>query len=370
MIMIIGVPREIKDHEFRVGLVPAGVRALVADGQQVVIEAGAGAGSGIGDEEYRVAGAEIVAGAAEVYGRAGLIVKVKEPLPPEYPLLRPGLALFTYLHLAPLPELTRTLLASGVIAIAYETVATADGRLPLLAPMSQVAGRLAIQAGAHYLEKEQGGRGVLLAGVQGVAPGRVVILGSGTVALNAAQMAMGLGAETVIIGRNLERLAELDTLFRGRLRTIAANPHQIEEEVRRADLVIGAVLVPGAAAPKLISRELIARMYPGAVLVDVAIDQGGCAETSRPTSYSQPVFTVDEVIHYCVPNMPGAVPRTSTLALTNATLPYVRLLADLGVEAALRQNPALARGLNIFKGELCHRQVAEAQGLPWQPFSG
>ncbi len=364
--MIIGVPREIKDHEFRVGLVPAGARSLVAGGHQVVVEAGAGAGSGIGDEDYRAAGAEIMAGAAEVYGRAEMIVKVKEPLPPEYPYLRPGLIIFTYLHLAPLPELTNVLLTSGVTAIAYETVETAGGRLPLLAPMSQVAGRLAIQDGAHYLEKEQGGRGVLLAGVPGVAPGRVAILGSGTVAVNAAQMAVGLGAETAIIGRNLAKMAELDALFRGRPRTIAANPQHIEEQVIRADLVIGAVLSPGAAAPKLISRELIAKMQPGAVLVDVAIDQGGCAETSRPTSHSQPIFTVDGVIHYGVANMPGAVPRTSTLALTNATLPYVRRLADLGLPAALRQDPALARGLNVLAGELTNQPVAEAQGLPWR----
>lgn len=364
--MIIGVPREIKDHEFRVGLVPTGVRTLVADGHQVVVEVGAGAGSGISDEDYRAAGAEIVAGAAEVYGQAAMIVKVKEPLPPEYSYLRPEMILFTYLHLAPLPELTKVLLTSGVTAIAYETVETAGGRLPLLAPMSQVAGRLAIQVGAHYLEKEQGGRGILLAGVPGVAPGRVAILGSGTVAVNAAQMAVGLEAETVIIGRNLAKLAELERIFQGRLRIIAANPNHIEKEIIRADLVIGAVLSPGAAAPKLISRQLIAKMQPGAVLVDVAIDQGGCAETSRPTTHSHPVFTVDGVIHYCVANMPGAVPRTSTLALTNATLPYVRQLADLGIPAALRQNPALARGLNVLAGKLTNQPVAEAQGLPWQ----
>ena len=363
--MIIGVPREIKDHEFRVGLVPAGVQTLTAVGHRVVVEAGAGAGSGIGDDQYRAAGAELVPEAAEVYDRAELIVKVKEPLAPEYPYLRPGLLLFTYLHLAPLPELTRVLLDRGVTAIAYETVALDDGFLPLLAPMSQVAGRLAIQVGAHYLEKEAGGRGVLLAGVPGVEPGRVVILGSGTVAVNAAEMAIGLGAETTIIGRNLPRLAELDSLFQGRLRTLAANPRHIAEAVCRADLVIGAVLVPGGRTPVLIDRELLARMLPGAVLVDVSIDQGGCAATSRPTTHADPVFTVDEVIHYGVANMPGTVPRTSTLALTNATLPYLRQLADRGVAAALEANPALARGLNVRAGTLTNREVAEAQGLPF-----
>ncbi len=367
--MIVGVPKEIKEKEFRVGIVPSGVKTLVQAGHTALIEQGAGAGSGITDAQYTAAGATIVATAAEVWGRAEMVMKVKEPLPPEYPLLRPGLILYTYLHLAPLPELTQVLLDAQVTGVAYETVQLDNGFLPLLAPMSQVAGRMAIQVGAHFLEKEAGGRGVLLAGVPGVAPGHVTILGSGTVATNAAQMAMGLGAEITILGRNLRRLAELDDLFRGRLITLASSRHTIEEELGRADLVVGAVLSPGAKAPKLISREMLGLMRPGSVIVDVAIDQGGCAETSRPTYHSDPVFTVDSIVHYCVANMPGAVPRTSTFALTNATLPYTLAMADKGIAQALREDRALLRGVNTHQGKLINREVAQSQGREWEELS-
>ncbi|MFA6499202.1 MAG: alanine dehydrogenase [Desulfurivibrionaceae bacterium] len=362
--MIIGIPKEIKEKEFRVGIVPSGVKALVQSGHAVLIENGAGEGSGITDEQYREAGAGLMA-AAEVWAKADLVMKVKEPLPPEYPLLRKNLILFTYLHLAPLPELTQALLDAQVTGVAYETVQLDNGTLPLLAPMSQVAGRMAIQVGAHFLEKEAGGRGVLLAGVPGVAPGHVTILGSGTVAVNAAQMAMGLGAQTTIIGRNLARLAELDDLFRGRLITLASSQHTIEEELAQADLVVGAVLVVGARAPKLISREMLGLMRPGAVIVDVAIDQGGCAETSRPTYHSAPVYTVDSIIHYCVANMPGAVPRTSTFALTNATLPYALAMANKGFDHAVREDRALLRGINVHQGKLTSQEVAQSQGREW-----
>jgi len=363
--MIIGVPKEIKEKEFRVGIVPSGVKTLAQAGHAVLIEQGAGEGSGITDEQYTTAGATLIPSAAEVWAKADLIMKVKEPLPPEYPLLRPDLILYTYLHLAPLPELTQALLDARVTAVAYETVQLDNGFLPLLAPMSQVAGRMAIQAGAHCLEKEAGGRGVLLAGVPGVAPGHITILGSGTVATNAARMAMGLGAEVTMLGRNLRRLAELDDLFRGRLVTLASSQHTIEEELDRADLVVGAVLTPGARAPKLISRKMLSLMRPGAVIVDVAIDQGGCTETSRPTYHSDPTYTVDGIIHYCVANMPGAVPRTSTFALTNATLPYCLTIADKGFARAMREDRALLRGVNVHQGKIINRGVAESQGREW-----
>lgn len=365
--MIIGVPKEIKEKEFRVGIVPSGVKALVQAGHQVLIEQGAGMGSGIADEQYTAAGAAVAVAAAELWAKADLVMKVKEPLPPEYPLLRPGMILYTYLHLAPLPELTQVLLDNSVTAVAYETVQLDNGFLPLLAPMSQIAGRMAIQVGAHFLEKETGGRGVLLAGVPGVTPGHVSVLGSGTVATNAAQMAVGLGARVTILGRNLRRLAELDDLFRGRVVTLASSRHTIEEELAKADVVVGAVLTPGARAPKLITREMLALMQPGAVIVDVAIDQGGCTETSRPTFHSDPVYTVDSIIHYCVANMPGAVPRTSTFALTNATLPYCLAMANNGFEKALREDSALLRGLNAYQGKLTNKEVAAAQGQEWQP---
>ncbi|MBU2537850.1 MAG: alanine dehydrogenase [Proteobacteria bacterium] len=367
--MIIGVPKEIKEKEFRVGIVPSGVKALVQAGHTVLLEQGAGEGSGITDEQYSSAGATLIPSAAEVWAKADLIMKVKEPLPPEYPLLRSGLILYTYLHLAPLPELTQALLDAKVTGVAYETVQLDNGFLPLLAPMSQVAGRMAIQVGAHFLEKETGGRGVLLAGVPGVAPGHVTILGSGTVATNAAQMAIGLGAEVTMLGRNLRRLAELDDLFRGRLTTLASSQHTIEEELGRADLVVGAVLTPGARAPKLISRKMLSLMRSGAVIVDVAIDQGGCAETSRPTYHSDPTYTVDGIIHYCVANMPGAVPRTSTFALTNATLPHVLAMADKGFARAVRENRALLRGVNVYQGKIINREVAESQGREWSEVS-
>jgi alanine dehydrogenase len=363
--MIIGVPKEIKEKEFRVGIVPSGVKALVQAGHTVLIEEGAGLGSGITDEQYRAAGAELAPSAAEVWTKADLLMKVKEPLPPEYPLLRPELILYTYLHLAPLPELTQVLLDTRVIGVAYETVRLDNGFLPLLAPMSQVAGRMAIQVGAHFLEKEAGGRGVLLGGVPGVAPGHVTILGSGTVAVNAAQMAMGLGAKVTMLGRNLPKLTELDTLFRGRITTLAITQHTIEEELTLADLVVGAVLEPGARAPKLITREMLSLMPKGAVIVDVAIDQGGCAETSRPTFHSNPVYTVDGIVHYCVANMPGAVPRTSTFALTNATLPYAMTIANKGFDRAVREDRALLQGLNVYQGKLANRDVAQSQDREW-----
>ncbi|MHB1226247.1 MAG: alanine dehydrogenase [Desulfurivibrionaceae bacterium] len=365
--MIIGVPKEIKEKEFRVGIVPSGVKGLVQAGHTVLVEQGAGEGSGIPDAQYRAAGAGLAASAVEVWAQADLVMKVKEPLPSEYPRLRPGLILYTYLHLAPLPELTRALLDAQVTGVAYETVQLDNGFLPLLAPMSQVAGRMAIQVGAHFLEKEAGGRGVLLAGVPGVAPGHVTILGSGTVAVNAAQMAVGIGAEVTMLGRNLPKLAELDALFRGRVTTLAINRHTIEEELARADLVVGAVLVVGARAPRLISREMLSLMPRGAVIVDVAIDQGGCAETSRPTFHSDPVYEVDGIIHYCVANMPGAVPRTSTFALTNATLPYAMAMADKGFAQAAKDDPALFRGITTYQGALTNRLVAESQGRDWQP---
>ena len=365
--MIVGVPKEIKEKEFRVGIVPSGVKALVQSGHTVLVEQGAGLGSGIDDAGYRAVGAIITATAAEVWAQADLVMKVKEPLVPEYPRLRPGLILYTYLHLAPLPELTQVLLDAQVSGVAYETVQLDNGFLPLLAPMSQVAGRMAIQVGAHFLEKEAGGRGVLLAGVPGVAPGHVTILGSGTVAVNAAQMAVGLGAEVTMLGRNLPKLAELDALFRGRVTTLAINQHTIEEELTRADLVVGAVLVPGARAPRLISREMLSLMQKGAVIVDVAIDQGGCAETSHPTFHSDPVYEVDGILHYCVANMPGAVPRTSTFALTNATLPYALAMANKGFAMAAKEDMALSRGVTTYKGALTNRLVAEAQGRDWQP---
>lgn len=367
--MIIGVPKEIKEKEFRVGIVPSGVKTLAQAGHAVLIEQGAGEGSGIADEQYATAGAALIPSAAEVWAKADLIMKVKEPLSPEYPLLRPDLILYTYLHLAPLPELTQALLDARVTAVAYETVQLDNGFLPLLAPMSQVAGRMAIQAGAHFLEKEAGGRGVLLAGVPGVAPGHVTILGSGTVATNAARMAMGLGAEVTMLGRNLRRLAELDDLFRGRLVTLASSQHTIEEELDRADLVVGAILTPGTRAPKLISRKMLSLMRPGAVIVDVAIDQGGCTETSRPTYHSDPTYTVDGIIHYCVANMPGAVPRTSTFALTNATLPYCLTMADKGFARAMREDRALLRGVNVHQGKIINRGVAESQGREWSEVS-
>jgi len=363
--MIIGVPKEIKSQEHRVGMTPAGVRTLVEDGHQVLIECAAGAGSGVGDPLYRQVGASLVADAVELYARADLIVKVKEPLPAEYPLLRRGQLLFTYLHLAPERKLTEALCASGCTAIAYETVARSDGSLPLLTPMSEVAGRMAPQVGAHWLQKEQGGKGVLLAGAPGVRPGRVVILGAGTVGSNALRIAVGMGADVTVFDIDPTRLAALDDHYGNRIHTLVANSQTIEEEVPRADLLIGAVLVAGAHAPQLVGRDLVSRMEPGSVIVDVAVDQGGCIATTRPTTHDDPVHTIGGILHYGVANMPGAVSRTSTFALTNATLPYVRQLADAGF-AACRQNPELRAGVNIHAGTVTHSAVAAALGLPLQ----
>jgi alanine dehydrogenase len=359
--MIIGVPKEIKDKEFRIAIVPAGVRKLVDSGNVVIIESGAGLGSSIFDEELADAGARIVKDAATLYSEAEMIMKVKEPLEQEYGYMREGLILFTYLHLAPLPELTRILLDKQVEAVAYETVRQDNGCLPLLTPMSEVAGRMSIQVGAHFLEKEAGGRGVLLGGVIGIEPGHVTILGSGTVGTNAAQMAVGLGASVTVMGRNSKRLAELENLFQGKINTRQTNRKNIAEEISRSDLVIGAVLVPGAAAPKLITKEMLSLMQKGTVIVDVSIDQGGCVETARPTSHSDPVYEVDGIIHYCVTNMPGAVPRTSTFALTNATLPYALAIANKGLIKAATEDPALKKGINTFRGMLTNKEVALAQ---------
>jgi alanine dehydrogenase len=359
--MIIGIPKEIKDKEFRVGIVPAGVSKLAASGHSVIIEAEAGTGSGITDLEFNSAGAEIIQNTATIYERADLVVKVKEPLEQEYDYMREGLILFTYLHLAPLPELTQILLDRKVSAIAYETVSQNDGYLPLLAPMSAVAGRMSVQVGAHFLEKEAGGKGVLLGGVDGVDPGHVVILGSGTVGANAAQVALGLGASVTVMCRNDACLEKFKKSFQEKVHTRLANKKNISDEIGRADLVIGAVLVPGATAPKLITRDMLSLMQKGSVIVDVSIDQGGCVETAKPTTHSDPVFEVDGIIHYCVANMPGAVPRTSTFALTNETLPYVQTIADSGLLKAIQKDPALKRGLNTFKGKLTNKEVALAQ---------
>jgi alanine dehydrogenase len=358
--MRIGVPREIKNHEYRVGLTPAAARELIHHGHTVFVETGAGLGAGLTDEEYTAIGATIVADAKAVFAQTELIVKVKEPQLPECAMLRPGQILFTYLHLAAAKETARALQASGAVAIAYETVTDAAGRLPLLAPMSEVAGRMAIQAGAHFLEKPQGGRGVLLPGVPGTLPGKVVILGGGSVGLNAAQVAHGMGADVSVIDKSLPRLRELDQIFDGGVHTLFATHETIETALREADLVVGAALVPGAAAPKLITRAMLGLMPRGAVIVDVAIDQGGCCETSQPTTHDKPVYAVDGVIHYCVTNMPGAVPRTSTFALTHATLPYVLALADKGWEQALRDDKGLNNGLNIATGKITHPAVAAA----------
>lgn len=364
--MIVGVPKEIKNHEYRVGMVPAGVHALVARGHTVLVEAGAGLGSGISEADYQGAGATLMAEASEIWAQAEMIVKVKEPLPAEFGLLRAGQLLFTYLHLAPAAELTQALMTSDATAIAYETIQLADGSLPLLQPMSEVAGRLAVQVGAHYLEKGVGGRGQLLGGVPGTPHGRVVILGGGVVGLNAAKMAVGLGAEVTILDLQLERLRYLDDIFGSRVTLIASTEYSIAEKIAEADLVVGGVLVAGARAPHLITRDMLAVMPQGSVIVDVAVDQGGCVETTQPTTHADPVFTVDGVIHYCVANMPGAVARTSTFALTNATLPYVATLADQGL-ASLSADPALLKGLNVIDGKVACRPVAESLGYEWHP---
>lgn len=363
--MIIGVPREIKEQEYRIAITPGGVEALTNNGHTVLIERNAGKDSGITDEEFINVGAEIVASHEGVFAGADMIVKVKEPLELECDLLKEGQILFTYLHLAPDKTLTGSLMSAKVIAIAYETVETEDGRLPLLIPMSEVAGRLAIQEGAKYLEKPQGGKGILLGGVPGVPPAKVVVLGGGVVGTNAAKMASGLGAQVTILDVNLDRLRYLDDVMRDNVVTIQCNEHNIKRAIKDADLVVGAVLVPGSRTPKLINREMLRVMKPGSVVVDVAIDQGGCIETSHPTSWSDPIFKVDGIIHYCVTNMPGCAPRTSTYALTNATLPYVLEVANLGYPQALRENRALARGLNVADGKVTCEEVAKAHNLPY-----
>jgi alanine dehydrogenase len=363
--MIIGVPKEIKDHEARVGVTPAGAKALVEAGHTVLVETHAGAQSGFPDHEYQDAGAEIVGDAGHVWANADTVVKVKEPIEKEYVFFREGLVLFTYLHLAPLPDLTNALLASKVIGIAYETVRDRANTLPLLTPMSEVAGRMSVQVGASYLEKEKGGRGILLGGVPGVPPANVCIIGGGIVGTNAAKIAVGMGAHVTLVDMNLNRLRELDDIFVGRLHTLASNSYNIARATREADLVIGGVLIPGATAPKIVTKSMVSKMKKGAVIVDVAIDQGGCVETARPTSHSDPSYVVDGVVHYCVTNMPGAVPHTSTLGLTNATFPYLMRLANLGAEAALKADAGLAEGLNVYRGALTHKGVAESQVREW-----
>ncbi len=366
--MIVGVPKEVKNHEYRVAMVPAGVKSLVEDGHTVIVEASAGVGSGISDEEYVGAGARIGPTAEAIFGEAEMIVKVKEPLPQEYPLLRSDQILFTYLHLAPAPELTRALLERGVVGIAYETVQLDNGSLPLLTPMSEVAGRLSIQVAAHWLEKENGGSGVLLGGVPGTAPANVAIIGGGTVGTNAAKMALGMGANVTILDINLDRLRYLDDVLDGRLTVLASNDVNVERAVVEADAVIGALLVPGAKAKKVVTTSLISRMRKGSVVVDVAIDQGGCVEGAVPTTHQDPVVRVGGVTLFCVANMPGCVARTSTFALTNATFPYASRLANLGYKAAFKADPALARGLNVLQGRLVSKAVADGVGMHYETY--
>lgn len=357
--MLIGVPKEIKVHEYRVGMVPSSVRELTHNGRhQVIVQAGAGLGIGISDADYQAAGATILNTAEEIFQQAEMIVKVKEPQPNECKMLRPGQILFTYLHLAPDPEQAKLLLASGCIAVAYETVTDDQNGLPLLAPMSEVAGRMSIQAGAHCLEKAQGGRGVLLGGVPGVPAGKIVVIGGGVVGTNAVRMATGMEAQVTVIDKSLRRLKELDREFGAKITTVYSTVDAIEHYVSEADLVIGAVLVPGAMAPKLVNKALLKRMQPGSVVVDVAIDQGGCFETSRPTTHAEPTYVVDGVVHYCVANMPGAVARTAAFALNNATLPFILELANKGYKQALMENHHLLNGLNVYKGHLTHDAVA------------
>ena len=367
--MIIGVPKEVKDHESRVGITPAGAKALTDAGHKVLVEKDAGLLSSFPDEEYQAVGAEIVGDAANVWGNADMVVKVKEPVEQEYWHFREGLVLFTYLHLAPLKALTDKLLEKKVTGIAYETVKDRLGTLPLLTPMSEVAGRLSVQVGAAYLEKEHGGRGVLLGGVPGVPPGNVCIIGGGIVGTNAAKMALGLGAKVTLVDLSLNRLRELDDIFSGRLHTLYSNAYNIERATAEADLVIGGVLIPGAAAPKIVTRGMVSKMKRGAVIVDVAIDQGGCIETAKPTTHSNPSYEVDGVVHYCVTNMPAAVPNTSTLALTNATFPYVMKLANLGAEAALKADAGFAEGVNTYNGKLTYKAVADNQAREFTALS-
>jgi alanine dehydrogenase len=364
--MIVGIPKEIKNHEYRIGMTPAGVRELINRGHQVLVETEGGAGVGFDNASYEAVGAQIVASPGDIFAAADMIIKVKEPQPNECRMLRSGQILFTYLHLAPDPDQAQLLLESGVSAIAYETVTNAKGGLPLLAPMSEVAGRMSIQAGAHHLEKAQGGNGMLLGGVPGVEPARVVVLGGGVVGTQAAKMAAGLGAQVTIFDRSIERLQQLDDLFQGRAVGLYSTQNAVEQYVRAADLVIGAVLIPGASAPKLVTRDDVAAMRPGAVLVDVAIDQGGCFETSQATTHQSPTYVVDDVVHYCVANMPGGVARTATMALTNATLPFALKLADKGL-AALQDDDHLRQGLNVHAGHITHEAVAAALSADYLP---
>ncbi|HHV78110.1 MAG TPA: alanine dehydrogenase [Firmicutes bacterium] len=366
--MIVGIPKEIKPDENRVAVTPAGVQALVNHGHEVVIEAGAGIGSGISDEEYVRSGAKILPSAPQVFEVSDMILKVKEPLPPEYGLFRKGQVLFTYLHLAPEPTLTQALIKSGVKAVAYETVQLSDGSLPLLTPMSEIAGRMAVQIGATLLEKRNGGCGILLGGVPGVPPAEVCVVGGGTVGINAARIAVGMGARVTVLDVREERLRYIDDIFGGRVNTLMSNPYNVSFCCERADLLIGAVLVPGARAPKLVTENMVRKMKPGSAIVDVAIDQGGSVETiDRTTTHSNPTFTKYGVIHYSVPNIPGAVPRTSTFALTNSTLKYALLIADQGLERAVKVNPALAKGVNVYEGHVTYKAVADAHGLEYTP---
>jgi alanine dehydrogenase len=364
--MLIGIPKEIKDNEYRVSMTPGGASRLVEAGHRVVVETGAGEGSGFSDPDYRNAGALIVPSASDAWG-AELVVKVKEPLPGEYGFLRPDLVLFTYLHLAAERELTLELLKRGVTGIAYETVELADGQLPLLKPMSEVAGRLAVQTGAFYLEKLHGGSGKLLGGVAGVEPARVTIIGGGIVGASAARVALGMGAEVTVLDMNIDKLRHLEEVFHERLITRSADPLAVEEAVAEADLLVGAVLVKGSRAPRVVTRRMVARMAKGSVVIDVSVDQGGCVETIRPTKHSDPIYFVDGILHYGVTNMPGAVPRTSTAALSNATLPYALKLASLGIPGALASNPDLAKGVNVHRGNVTYRAVAEAFGIEYRP---
>jgi alanine dehydrogenase len=365
--MRVGIPRELKDNEYRVAITPAGVRELVVSGHDVFIEHDAGRGSSISNEEFERAGAKILPDADAVFGEAEMVLKVKEPVPEEFHRLREGLLLFTYLHLAASEPVTRALVDSGTTGVAYETVELPDRSLPLLAPMSEVAGRMAPQVGAISLQREHGGRGVLLGGVSGVRPGRVVVIGAGMSGMNAAWIAQGMEAEVVILDKNINKLRDVDRIHQGKILTLASNRLSVEEVVTEADLVIGAVLVPGALAPKIVGEDIVREMKPGAVIVDISIDQGGCFETSHMTTHSDPTYVVHDVVHYCVGNMPGAVPHTSTYALTNATMPYVVALADKGLETAVRDDPALAKGVNVLKGSVVYEPVAEAHGLAYVP---
>jgi alanine dehydrogenase len=365
--MLVGVPKEIKNNEFRVGLTPPSVHELVARGHRVIVQTGAGTGIGLTDEQYTAAGATIVPTAQEIFAQAEMVVKVKEPQPQECALLRPGQILYTYLHLAPDPEQTAALVKSGAVCIAYETITGPAGGLPLLAPMSEVAGRMAIQAGASHLEKSKGGAGILLGGVPGVAAGHIVIIGAGVVGTNALQMAVGIGARVTVLDKNVDRLRQLDLIYGNQITTLYSNAHAIEEAVLSADLVIGGVLVPGAAAPKLVTAAMVSKMKKGAVVVDVAIDQGGCFETSHPTTHADPTFVVDGVVHYCVANMPGAVARTSTFALNNATIGHAVALATKGWRQALRDDPHLKNGLNVCEGKITYAAVAQDLGYDYVP---